>query len=55
MSEVILCGRRNCHGCPTITVDEVAVIRNDEGESVTLQLPEWEILKDKIKAGEFDE
>jgi hypothetical protein len=54
MNKVILCGRSSCHGCPTVEVDEVVVIRNDYGESVTLQLPEWRILKNKIKAGEFD-
>lgn len=50
--KVKLCGGGSC--CPIVDVgDETTTISDDYGGSVKLSNEEWQILKDKVAAGEI--
>ena len=51
-----LCGRPGCGGCPVVEVlTSKVTITNDARQILVMETAEWEELKRKIKAGEFDE
>ena len=52
MKKVVLCGGgSSC--CPAVEIHEKEVLIGEDDNMVKLTKEEWQILKDKIKKGEF--
>ncbi len=51
MQVVSLCGGKTC--CPVVEIDKDFVRIGEKGNLCVLRKGEWEILKEKIKAGEL--
>jgi len=50
----IICNRPGCGGCPTVDFeDDVVIITDDFGGKAKMSINQWDVIRDKICAGEL--